>query len=262
MQILHSIQARFAAGQLVRVMSFGALAHPKLVEIAAQLGDIHGIWIDQEHCAIPHAQLELLLMACRAGGLDAFARVAPTDYATIMRPMEAGCSGIMAAQVRTREEVQQIVRWAKYPPQGVRGLFMSNAESKYGTVGAAEHVIKANAERWIAIQIETAEAVEIVDQIAGTAGVDWLFVGPADLSSALGVPGEVLHPKCLEALDQVAQACRRHGKPWGTLSRDPRHAVTCRKLGCQLFSLVGDMDLVHRGFVQTKQMFAEFFDAT
>jgi 2-dehydro-3-deoxyglucarate aldolase/4-hydroxy-2-oxoheptanedioate aldolase len=242
------------------VISLGSFPDPKLIEVAGRVADVHGLWIDQEHNAIPHAQLELMLIACRAAGLDAFARVPPTDYATIMRPMETGCSGVMVAQIRALEEVHQVVQWAKYPPLGVRGLFMANAECEYGTVSAAEHVVRANQQRWLAIQIETAEAVELADQIAATAGVDLLFVGPADLASTLGVPGESMHPKCITALERVSSACQSAGIPWGVLSRDPKHAAKCRELGCQLFSLASDMDVVHRGFQATQRMFADFFD--
>ena len=116
-----------------------------------------------------------MLIACRATGMDAFARVAPTHYATVMRPMEAGCSGVMIAQVRTLAEVQQAVQWVKYPPIGTRGMFTGNAETKYGLIDIATQVETANRERWLSIQIETVESVEIVDQIAAVEGVDWLL---------------------------------------------------------------------------------------
>lgn len=252
-----TIIKRLRDGELVRVMLVSGLASPKLIEIAGILGNFHGIWIDQEHSAIPHAQLELMLIACRAVGLDAFARVPPTDYATIMRPMEAGCSGVMIAQVRTLEEVVQSVQWAKYPPQGVRGLFSATVESNYGKVDAGTHISNANHSRWLSIQIETTEAVEIADQIAATEGVDWLFVGPADLSVALGVPGQWLHPKCVAALERVAAACRAAGKPWGVLSKDPEHVRKCRELGCQLFSIFGDIDCFRAGLKALEERFAD-----
>jgi 2-keto-3-deoxy-L-rhamnonate aldolase RhmA len=236
-------------------MALGALAGPKWVELAGLYPQVGGVWIDQEHSAIYQHQLEMLLIACRAAGLDAFARVAPTDYTAIMRPYEAGCSGIMAAQIRTLPEVHQVLRWAHYPPLGQRGLFLGNAESRYGKVAAAEHLERASRQRWVAIQIETLEALEQVDAIAAEPGVDWLFVGPADLACALGVPGQVLHPRCREALNHVAQSCRQHGKPWGTLSRTVEHAECCRDLGCQLFSVYGDLDVVHHGFAATRTMF-------
>ena len=254
-----TIEQRLKKGQIVRVMFLGSLASPKLIEVAGLVGNIHGVFIDQEHSDIPHHQLELLLMACRAAGLDALARVAPTDYATVMRPMEAGASGVMTAMIRTVEQAKQVVGWVKYPPRGARGLFQANYEAGYGTLDAAQHVERSNRERWLSIQIETPDAVECVEEIAAVDGVDWLFVGPGDLACTLGVPGQALHPRAVAAYERVAAACRGAGKPWGTLARSPEHAAKCRELGCQFFSLVGDMDLVHRGFAATKKMYADLF---
>lgn len=257
--MIRTIKERLAAGEEVRVMVFGSLAIPKLIEVTGLVGGLHGVWIDQEHSDVPHQALELLLMACRSAGLDAFARVPPTDYGTIMRPMETGASGVMVAQIRTVEQVKQVLEWAKYPPMGLRGLFMNNYESGYGTANVKEHVVRANRDRWLCIQIETPESVECADQIAAMDGVDALFVGSADLACTLGVPGEAMHPKCVEALRKVSKAVRDAGKSWGVLARSPEHAQLCRELGCQLFSLVADMDLIHRGFQATKKLYAAFW---
>jgi 4-hydroxy-2-oxoheptanedioate aldolase len=254
-----TIKQRLAEGQLVRVMALGSLASPKLVEIAGIIGDFHGVWIDQEHSAIPHQQLEILLLACRAAGLSSFVRIAPTDYPTVMRPMEAGAEGIMAAQIRTVDQVKQIVDWAKYPPIGTRGLFLANYEAGYGTADQPKHIEAANRDRWLCMQIETPEAVACAEGIARVEGVDCLFVGPGDLACTLGVPGQVMHPKCIAALEQVSAGAKAAGKPWAALVRGPEHAAKCRELGCQLFSLVADLDLVHRGFQATKKAYADFF---
>lgn len=246
-------------GEYVRVLSIGSFPDPKLLEAIGLLGQFHGVWIDQEHSAISHQRLEQLLIACRACGLDAFARVAPTDYATLMRPMETGCSGVMIAQVRTVAEAEQAVQWVKYPPRGVRGLFTANAETRYGLIPVAKQVQVANDARWLAVQIETAEAVACVQQLANVNGVDMLFVGPADLSSSLGVAGEPMHPKCQAALRAVSDAARQAGIPWGALSRDSEHANFCRSLGCQLFSVMSDMDMIQRGISETQRVFHELF---
>lgn len=254
------IKERLLAGQIVRTMHVSGYVKPRAIEMAGLVGKFHGIWIDQEHSAISHQEMESLLIACRAAGLDAFARVAPTDYPTVMRPMEAGCSGVMIAQVRTLDEVKQSVDWAKYPPVGRRGFFGMNIETRYGEVDMATHVVKANRERWLAIQIETPEAVEIADKIAATEGVDWLFVGPADLSITLGVPGDFMNPKCLKALEQVSAAVKKAGKSWGILSRDAAHAKRCRELGCQLFSVFGDSDCLRAGLTALEERFSVIMD--
>lgn len=257
---MSTIIDRLRAGQLVRVMHFTGLSSPKLVEVAGILGNIHGLWIDQEHSAVPHAQLELMLMACRAVGLDAFARVAPTDYATIMRPMEAGCSGVMIAQLRTLDEVREAVSWTKYPPHGVRGMFGGTYEAGYGSVPMRDHTQRANRDRWVAIQIETAEAVDDIDRIAALDGVDHLFVGPADLSVNLGVPGEFLHAKCVTALEKVSVAAKKSRKSWGILSQDPEHVRVCRELGCQLFSIFGDVSCFRAGLKALEEKFHDIMD--
>ena len=199
----NSIIERLRNGQLVRTMHFTGFVKPRALEMLGVLGNFHGVWIDQEHTAVSHAELDSLLIACRAANLEAFSRVPPTDYCTLMRPMESGCSGVMVAQIRTLAEVHQAVQWSKYPPHGVRGFFGGNYETRFGTVDMAQHVANANRDRWLAIQIETPEAVAIVDEIAALEGVDWLFVGPADLSVTLGVPGDFLHAKCIDTAQEL-----------------------------------------------------------
>ena len=112
-------------------MAVSAFPSPKLIEVAGKFGELDGVWIDQEHSGLPNQELELLLMACRAAGLDAAVRVAPTDYATVMRPMEGGASGVMMAQVRSVAEVEKLVRWMKYHPEGERGLFLGSYEAEF-----------------------------------------------------------------------------------------------------------------------------------
>lgn len=249
-----TLKQRLADGQTARVMMLGALASPKMVELAALGANVHGVWIDQEHVAIPHPQLEVLLMACRSVGFDAFVRVPPLDYVTIMRPMEAGASGVMVAQISTVDQVKQVVRWAKYPPIGERGLFRSNYESRYGTTDIAEHIERANRDRWLVIQIETRSALECVEQIAAVEGVDCIFVGPGDLAANLGVPGQVMHAKCGDALKRVADAANAADIPWGNLCTSPEHAAQCLDLGCRLFSVITDAMAVSLGFkaIQSK----------
>jgi 4-hydroxy-2-oxoheptanedioate aldolase len=254
------IKERLAAGKIVRAMHVVGFSSPKIIELFGTLGSFHGFWFDQEHSAIPHRDLELMLMACRITGKDAFSRVPPTDYATVMRPMETGCSGVMIAQIRTVDEVKKCVEWAKYPPIGSRGMFTANAETQWGRTPMATLVENANRDRWISIQIETLEALDRLDEIAAVPGVDWLFVGPADLSVVLGVPGDFLHPKCIEALKKVKSAVKKVGKAWGILTRDAEHARRCRELGCQFFSCLGDVDCLRVGLETLEQRYAELQD--
>lgn len=253
-----SIKQRLASGLPVHIFNIGSIPSPKLIEIAAASGGYHGVWIDQEHAALTLQQVEILALACRSVGLDSYVRLAATDYGTVMRPMECGVGGIMAAQVRTPQEVQQIVEWAKFPPLGYRGLNLSNYEGGYTTRNPAEFVVAANRDNWLSVQIETLQALENVEAIAAIEGIDHLFVGPADLSLSLGVPGEYMHPKCTAALERVAAATKAAGKTWGILVRGTEHAELCRKLGCLLFAFASDLSVLQLGFRQVKSQYAAF----
>ena len=242
-----TIKQILAEGRTARILIVGAIPSPKIIEIAAMVASIDGIFIDQEHSAVPHQQLELLMLACRASNLDGFVRLAATDYAAVMRPMETGAGGVMIAQVRTVEQVKEAASWAKYPPAGTRGAFRGNYEASFGTVVPGEHIERANRQRWLSIQIETPEAVQCVDEIAAVEHVDTLFVGPGDLAITLGVPGEPMHPKCIAALERVSAAAKAAGKSWGVLPASPEHAAKCKELGCQLYVIGTDVELIRNG---------------
>jgi 2-keto-3-deoxy-L-rhamnonate aldolase RhmA len=172
--------------------------------------------------------------------------------------MEAGVGGIMAAQVRSVDEVRQVVNWAKFPPLGQRGLNPSNFEGGYGTRSLSEIVESCNRDRWLSVQIETVEALEQVQEIAQVEGIDHLFVGPADLSVALGVPGQYMHEKCKSSLARVSQACKQAGKSWGILVRSPEHADFCKSLGCQLFAFANDLAAINQGLKAIQNNYAAY----
>jgi 4-hydroxy-2-oxoheptanedioate aldolase len=257
---VHSIKLRLAAGQSVNIFVLTAMPAPELIEIAALHGGFHGVWIDQEHAAATQERIQNLTLACRAVGFDSFVRLALTDYATVMRPFEAGVGGIMAAQIQSAAHAKEVVAWCKFPPEGKRGVNMNNREGNYGLCDMAQVLKDANRDRWIAIQIETLSALKEVKEIAATEGVDHLFVGPADLSTALGVPGEFLHPKVKEAMGEVAAAAKSAGKTWGILCRGPEHAEAARKMGCSLFALATEFGVVHAGFKAVKENYKGFFE--
>lgn len=248
-----------AQGQVVRVFAVGQLCHPKIVEIVGLTGGFDGVWLDQEHAGLSIAQMELATLAARAVGLDSFVRLAATDYATVMRPLEAGAGGIMAAQVRSARQAAEIVHWAKFHPLGLRGYNSTGVDGRYGTVTAAEYMRKANDETLVLIQIEHADAVAEVEQIAALPGVDVLFVGPADLSQSLGVPGQVEHARVWEAVERVARAAAARGIHWGILPRNLEHARRCVALGCRMLSLGIDVWALQKGLRATQTEFTDYF---
>lgn len=236
-----------AQNKLVKVFGLGQLCHPKVVEIIGLQGGYDAVWLDQEHAGISTAQIEDAARAARAVGLDSFVRLAATDYATVMRPLEAGAGGVMAAQVRGARQAEDVVRWSKFHPEGLRGVNGTGVDGRYGTLPMAEYFRKANAETFVAIQIEHIDAVNEVEQIAALKGVDVLFIGPADLGQSMGLSGDWNHPKLWQAFERVARAARDHRIHWAILPPNLDYARRCVELGCRMLSLGLDVWAVQRG---------------
>jgi len=246
-------------GKVVRAFGLGQLLSPKLIEILGEHGEFDALWLDFEHAGLTMKDIELATMAARSYGMDHFVRLPATDYATVMRPLEAGAGGVMISMVGSPAEAEQAVRWAKFWPRGERGLNGGNRDGRYGLTPLAEYTAQANASIFIGIQIETAGALASVAEIAAIPDVDLLFVGPSDLSQVLGVTGDFENPKCLSAIENIARACADAKKPWGVVPRGPEYAARMRSWGCQMFVLGADIRAMHEGIRLVKERYAPFF---
>jgi 4-hydroxy-2-oxoheptanedioate aldolase len=111
----------------------------------------------------------------------------------------------------------------------------------------ADYFRQANEDTFVAIQIEHADAVEVVDKIAALPGVDVLFIGPADLSQSMGIPGQWEHPRLWQAIERTAQAAARSGIHWAILPFSADHAQRYVDLGCRMLAVGMDTWAVQRG---------------
>ena len=255
---METLRQKLTRGDVAVVCGMGRLLHYNLIQMIGMHGGFDALWFDLEHVGNSIEQLEVAALAARSQGMDSFVRLAPTDYSVISRSLECGSSGIMAAQIRTADEAEQVVRWSKYAPRGVRGLNVSSYDGRFGLAPLAEHVERANRETLVIIQIETLESLGQLEQIAAIPEVDMLFIGPSDLSQALGVTGDFWNPKCLEAIDAVAAACKKHGTLWGCLPPDPKYAARAVENGCKLLSITSDLRLVNLGIKALKETYKDF----
>jgi len=254
------IKERLADNELVLIAGVGRVMHHNLLQIIGVQGGFHALWFDHEHVGFSIEQLEIGTLACRSQGMDCFVRIAPTDYALVTKCLEAGGGGVMAAQIVSADQAEQFVRWAKFAPRGARGLNTGGWDAQYATIPVPEFCEQSNRQSFVAIQIETAQAVEECDAIAAIDGVDALFVGPSDLSQSLGVTGDFMNAKCLEAIDRVAAACANHGKHWGAVCVNPEHAEMLVGKGCRILAPTSDVKLVNAGVQAIKQDYAKYFD--
>ena len=256
---MQTIKQRLAQGELLMVAAAGRIVHHNLLQMIGMHGGFQAVWFDLEHMSYSTERLEIGTLACRSQGMDTFARLAPTDYAAVTRALEAGAGGVMAAQIRNAQEAEQFVRWAKFFPRGNRGLNTAGYDARFATVPAPQFTAQANKDSFVAIQIETTEALADVDAIAAIDGVDLIFLGPADMSQSLGVTGDFMNPKCLAAIDQISQACQKHQKPWGVVPVNPDYAAMCVEKGCKMLSVGADVRIINAGIEAVKKNYGKFF---
>jgi 4-hydroxy-2-oxoheptanedioate aldolase len=254
-----NFKQRLRAGETVRVFSLGRIVHPLFIEMFAQAGGYDGFWIDFEHSSPSPDDMYMCGLAARANKFDSFVRMPAIGYWAVTRALEMGMGGVMASQIRSVEQAQQFLRWAKFPPVGERGTILTGRDADYSHKPVAQFCADANRDTCVGIQIETTEAVERVNEIAAIEGVDYLFVGPTDLSVVLGVPGQFHHEKVWDAIQRVAEACRRNGKSWGCVSPDPKFADRAYETGCRLLSMGNEVLVIRRGIESFRTAFASRF---
>jgi len=191
-------------------------AVPDASELIAKLAincRIDFLWIDLEHRPYGTHEVRWMPILCRQAGCSAMIRVPGLDPIWIKKALDVGADTIMVPQINTAEEARRAVEYAKYPPQGSRGI--SPMWTILMDVAWDDYLPAANAETAVVVQIETPEGMENLDEIAAVDGVDVVFAGPADLSASLGIIGQFDHPKLQAYLAEFPQRVAAQGKPAG-----------------------------------------------
>ncbi len=244
-----------ATDQVVPLFCLARIPHPVVIEMLSLAGGYQGFWIDCEHGAFSLEQIMVAALAGRANQMDCFVRMPPTGYWQVTQCLEVGAGGIMGAQIRSADHAREFVSWTKFAPQGTRGLNTGGRDADYTFKTAAQFIEDANREHFVAVQIETLGALKDAHAIASIPGVDLLFVGPADLSLALGVPGQFHHERLWEAIGQVSRACHDNGIAWGAVVPDPEFARRAIEQGCRMPTFGNDPTILRRGFETMRSAF-------
>lgn len=250
---------RLATGELIRTFALGRVVNPVVIEMYGLAGGFHGFWLDLEHAFISTEQMVVAALAAKANEMDCFARLAPTGYSPVTQCLETGVGGVMAAQIHSAAQAEEFVQWTKFAPRGIRGLNTSGRDAGYTHLPPARFLEESNRDHFVAIQIETLGALREVDAIAAIDGVDLLFVGPADLSLALGVVGQFHSDKLWEAIGAVAAACRNRGIGWGAVVPDPQFCQRAIENGCRMPTISNDVGALRRGIEWFQQQFTSAF---
>ncbi len=182
------------------------LEAPAVAERLAEAG-FDWLFLDGEHAPLDAARLQGILQAV-GGRCPCLIRVPAIDEVWVKQALDIGADGVIVPRIRSAEEARRVVDWCRYPPEGARSVGVGRAQG-YGA-RLDDYLARANDEIAVVLQIEHADAIEALEDIATVKGVDALFVGPYDLSASLGVAGRVTQSAVTAAIERVAKACQRH----------------------------------------------------
>lgn len=244
MNISSAFKQRLLAGERL-AGTFLNLGSSFVTEIAGCAG-FDWLLIDQEHGLGGDETLLHQLQAASSTPAFPIVRIAANDAARFKRALDFGAGGIMVPWINNVAEARAAAAAMYYPPRGIRGVMKSTRASEFGT-GFAEYYARGHERLVLMTQIETAEAVKNVEEIAAVEGVDVLFIGPMDLTTSLGIQEQFDHPEYLKAVKRITTAARAAGKATGILLLNPALLPMCKEYGITAVCLGSDAGHVNAG---------------
>ncbi len=229
------------------------LTDPNVLELYGPLG-VHCVWLCMEHGPVDWQTVHNQIRTAKIYGMDTMVRVAKGSYSDLIRPLEMDATGLMIPHCMSGEEAADIVRMTRFHPLGRRALDSGNSDGPFCLRPTEEYCRFANEQRFIVVQIEDKEAVDDMEAIVATEGIDAFFIGPADLSHSYGSPGQLDHPKVLDAVDKLAALCAKHKRQWG-LPCSPDKAPELIAKGARFLACGADVVGIAQYFKQLRSGF-------
>jgi 2-keto-3-deoxy-L-rhamnonate aldolase RhmA len=237
------VRARLEAGETVFALTV-TTSNLEVAALGATLG-FDFLWVEMEHSPITLETLRNMVLVTRGLPACVFARVPVVELWTAKRVLDQGVSGVIFPFTSNPALAQRAAQACKYPPAGLRGCGPGLAETSWPDTGGYHDSADRNVV--VITVIEEASAVESIDEIAATPGIDVLFIGTADLSFSLGLRGRQDEPKLQEAIDKIAAAARRHGKYLGRPAPTVEQAARYREQGFQVLQCATELGLMVAG---------------
>jgi 2-keto-3-deoxy-L-rhamnonate aldolase RhmA len=218
---------------------------------AEAMGCIGFDWlvVDMEHVPIDYKDAYHILQAIAGTRATPVIRLAWNDIVMVKRALDIGAQTLMFPFVQTADDARRAVTSTRFPvpgeaAPGTRGFAAMHRASRYST--AADYGKRANEGIFRMIQLETPAAIERLEEIAAVDGVDALFMGPGDLSSAMGQIGNIAHPEVQAALKNAAERARKIGKPIGIVGPTPEMVQQFIAYGYHYVAIASDMGMMMR----------------
>lgn len=243
---------RALARRETQIGLWSSLSSNYSVEVIAGAG-FDWILIDLEHSPNDLESLLAQLQAAAAYSAHPVVRVPWNDMVTIKRVLDVGAQSLLVPYVSSAQEARAAVSYTRYPPNGVRGVAGTTRATRFGRI--KDYARRAHEEICVLVQVETQSALDSIESICATDGVDGVFIGPADLHASLGHPGEIANPEVKPLIDEAVRRIRKAGKAPGILTPsedDARHWLEC---GALFVAVGADVGILARGAEALAQKF-------
>lgn len=218
-------------------------ASPIVAEAVGCAGFDWGV-IDMEHSPLDMAEVVQMLQAVASTRMVPIVRVPWNDPVVVKRVLDAGAANLLFPLVQNADEAARAVSATRYAPQGVRGMAAMSRASRFGTT--PNYLTTANKQVSVVVQLESADALGELESICAVAGVDALFIGPADLSASMGHVGQLTHPAVVDRMSQAVRRAQECGMPIGTVGNTPEQVAQYRAVGFDYVAIASDLGLLMR----------------
>ena len=239
-------RSRMQAGErLYGTMAF-ELFTPGLTAILAEAG-LDFVILDMEHSGAGIDTIKQQIACARGLPIEVWVRVPEKSYAAVATVLDAGAQGIMMPMLETEAEAKALVEWARYRPEGKRGLAFGMAHDDYRAKDPAGAMAFANARNVLIPLIETKKGIRNADAILAVPGIDIGWLGHFDLTNDLGITAQFDHEDFWDAVKTLGKAGKKHGKPLGIVDGDPAFVGRLVKNGFRILGFANDSAVLRNG---------------
>jgi 4-hydroxy-2-oxoheptanedioate aldolase len=245
----NTVKQKLRAGETVFGTALEECLGSEIPLILAKAG-LEFFFVDTEHSPANYSEFQALVRTAHYAGIIPLLRVTQNRPELITRALDHGAMGVIVPRVADIEGAREALDAMKFPPGGHRGFGLRSINTDVMKGTAAEEIAASNRETLAILMIETVKALDQVEEIAKLPGLDVLFIGPYDLSLALGIIEQFENPKFLNAIDRVVAACNAAGIAVGLQTGNMPLFLEARRRGVRFLMYSSDIGVLLSGFKQ------------
>ena len=251
------LKSRLRSGDVLIGGMLAEYVRPSIVKLYQQAG-FDFLYIEYEHGWIDPAALVDTVLCARDNGLPVIAKTPQLERAEVAKMLESGIVGIQLPRTETREELETLLSYMKFPPSGTRAIAPGYGNSDYRHIGDwSDWMKQQDNETTLVVHIETRVGYENAEEIVSTPGVDMVYVGPGDFSIEMGHPGDYDHPEIANAMRDILDLCRKHNVAFGTTASNSDAAKGWVDRGTQFFETADELHFISDGATRLVREYRE-----